>query len=134
MTDADFLSALQALRAKGQPFFICLGGSEDAKALWLANGGTPSLLLDQQQIAAWLAAGTPDLSAEHAFYGSFREFLSLFDAKGTGEVSANRLIAGGVLEYRENEWNGFTCRIARLSCCMGPYFSAVNQKELSLQP
>lgn len=123
---------LEEMREKTGRFpLVCLSGSEKAKAQWLASGGAAGHILSPNQVEAMLMTGAA-LPEELAFTGTLKEFIRLFPLHNAEESKkqVNCFLEGGVAEWKANDWECFTCRVAVLGCCMGEYLSIVNRKEI----
>ena len=111
-------NALDILRKEGKEILVCLSGSEEAQKAWLAAGGEAGHMLSHRQVESWLMTGGAQLPKEIAFSGTLEEFVSLF-------------LSGAVVEYKDGNWEYFTCNVVVMGCCMGEYLSIVNKKEIS---
>lgn len=126
-------NALDTFRKEGKEILVCLSGSETAQGEWLAAGGERGHMLSHRQVESWLMTGGAQLPKEMAFSGTLEEFVSLFpktnaeDSKG----KVNSFLSGAVVEYKDGNWECFTCNVVVMGCCMGEYLSIVNKKELT---
>ena len=125
---------LEEMREKnGQLPLVCLGGSPEAKAEWLAAGGIAGHMLSASQVQAILMTGAA-LPEGLAFEGTLQDFIRLFPLQNAEESKkqVNRFLENGVAEWTEADeaWAFFTCRAAVLGCCMGEYLSILNRKDV----
>ncbi len=121
---------LEQMRKTGEPF-CCLGGSPQARAEWLAAGGSAAHILSQRQVESFLLTDAP-FPGDMAFEGSLADFIRLFPMRTPEDARdrINRILQNGVAEWTGECWECYTCRVAVLGCCMGEYLSVVNRKEL----
>lgn len=126
-------NALDGLRKEGKEILVCLSGSDEARKAWLAAGGEAGHLLSHRQVESWLMTGGAQLPKEMAFSGTLEEFVSLFPKTNAEDSKrkVNAFLSGGVLEYKDGEWECFTCNVVVMGCCMGEYLSIVNKKEMT---
>lgn len=121
---------LDKMRGTGEPF-CCLGGSPQARAEWLAAGGSATHILSPRQVESFLLtdAAFPD---DMAFEGTLADFIHLFPMRTPEDARdhINRILQNGVAEWAGEGWECYTCRVAVLGCCMGEYLSVVNRKEI----
>ena len=113
-------NALDILRKEGKEILVCLSGSEEAQRAWLAAGGEAGHMLSHRQV-------------EIAFSGTLEEFVSLFPKTNAEDSKrkVNTFLSGAVVEYKDGNWEYFTCNVVVMGCCMGEYLSIVNKKEIS---
>ena len=122
-------NALDILRKEGKEILVCLSGSEEAQRAWLAAGGEAGHMLSHRQVESWLMTGGAQLPKEIAF----SEFVSLFPKTNAEDSKrkVNTFLSGAVVEYKDGNWEYFTCNVVVMGCCMGEYLSIVNKKEIS---
>ena len=66
---------LEQMRKTGEPF-CCLGGSPQARAEWLAAGGSAAHILSQRQVESFLLTDAP-FPGDMAFEGSLADRKSV---------------------------------------------------------
>lgn len=90
-------------------------------------------MLSARQVESWLMTGGAQLPKEIAFSGTLEEFVSLFPKTNAEDSKrkVNGFLSGAVVEYKDGNWECFTCNVVVMGCCMGEYLSIVNKKELS---
>lgn len=121
---------LEQMRKTGEPF-CCLGGSAQARAEWLAAGGTAAHILSARQVESFLLTDAP-FPDDMAFEGALVDFIRLFPMRTPEDTRdrINRILQNGVAEWSGEGWECYTCRVAVLGCCMGEYLSIVNRKDI----
>ena len=126
-------NALDILRKEGKEILVCLSGSEEAQKAWLAAGGEAGHMLSARQVESWLMTGGATLPKEIAFSGTLEEFVSLFPKTNAEDSKrkVNGFLSGTVVEYKDGNWECFTCNVVVMGCCMGEYLIIVNKKEMS---
>ena len=90
-------------------------------------------MLSARQVESWLMTGGATLPKEIAFSGTLEEFVSLFPKTNAEDSKrkVNGFLSGTVVEYKDGNWEYFTCNVVVMGCCMGEYLSIVNKKEIS---
>jgi len=120
-------NALDILRKEGKEILVCLSGNDEAQKAWLAAGGEAGHMLSARQVES------AQLPKEIAFSGTLEEFVSLFPKTNAEDSKrkVNGFLSGAVVEYKDGNWEYFTCNVVVMGCCMGEYLSIVNKKEIS---
>lgn len=128
-----FANKIESFRNKNADILVCLNHSPLAKEQWLNSGGIAVHMLSPRQIQSWLMVGDVSLPKETAFEGSLEEFISLFPKS---EIERNKALLNGflqgiVVEFKNNNWEFFSCNVIVAGCCTGEYFTIVNRKDIN---
>lgn len=117
---------------KEKRILVCLSGNDEAQKAWLAAGGEAGHMLSARQVESWLMTGGAQLPKEIAFSGTLEEFVSLFPKTNAEDSKrkVNGFLSGAVVEYKDGNWEYFTCNVVVMGCVWGNISASSIKKKL----